>query len=172
MYPLHPEPFLLPAFSPHPSKSSQSTRTGYLFYIAVFYIVVLVTQSCLTPCDPMDCSLPGSSVHGILQARILEWVAMPSSRGSSWPRDLTWISCIAGRFFNLRATGKSSILHIVKYTFQCYSLKSSYSFLLPWHWHLRKICNRSGNKTKVIRIPWFPIVDILFDTIIDIWQVS
>ena len=48
---------------------------------------VKVAQSCLTLCDPMDCSPPGSSVHGILQARILEWVAMPSSRGSSQPRD-------------------------------------------------------------------------------------
>ena len=58
-------------------------------------------QSCLTHCDPMDCSSPGSSVHGILQARILEWVAMPFSRGSSQPRGLThlsWILCIAGRF--------------------------------------------------------------------------
>ena len=44
-------------------------------------------QSCLTLYDPMDCSPPGSSVHGILQARILEWLAMPSSRGSSPPRD-------------------------------------------------------------------------------------
>ena len=42
---------------------------------------------------PMDCSPPGSSVHGILQARILQWVAMPSSRGSSWPRDQTHVSC-------------------------------------------------------------------------------
>ena len=49
-------------------------------------------QLYLTPCDPMDCSPPGSSIHGILQARILEWVAMPSSRGSSWPRDQTHIS--------------------------------------------------------------------------------
>ena len=56
---------------------------------------VLVTQSYLTLCDPMDCSLPGSSVHGILQARIVEWVAMPFSRVSSWPRDWT---CIAYRF--------------------------------------------------------------------------
>ena len=47
----------------------------------------LVTQSCLTLCDPVDCSPPGSSVHGILQARILEWAAMPSSRESSQPRD-------------------------------------------------------------------------------------
>ena len=51
-------------------------------------------QSCLTLGDPMDCSLPGSSVHGILQARILEWVAMPSSRGASWSGDWTQISCL------------------------------------------------------------------------------
>ena len=55
-------------------------------------------------CDPMVCSLPGSSVHGILQARILEWVAIFFSRGSSWPRDRTWVSCIAGRLFIIWAT--------------------------------------------------------------------
>ena len=49
--------------------------------------------------QPMDSSLPGSSVHGILQARILEWVAIPFSRGSSQPRDRTQVSCIAGEFF-------------------------------------------------------------------------
>ena len=49
-------------------------------------------QSCPTLCGPMDCSPPGSSVHGILQGRLLEWVAMPSARGSSWPRDRTHIS--------------------------------------------------------------------------------
>ena len=64
-------------------------------------VFVLVTQSCPTLCDPMNCSLPGSSVYGILQARILEWVAMPSSRGSSQSRDQTWVSCIAGRFFTI-----------------------------------------------------------------------
>ena len=52
----------------------------------------------------MDCSPPGSSLHGILQARILEWVAIPFSRGSSWPRDWTWASCFAGRFFTIWAT--------------------------------------------------------------------
>ena len=68
---------------------------------------VLVIQSCPTLCDPMDCSPPGSSVCGILQARILEWVAMPSSRGSSRPRYWTcisWVSRIAGRFFTVWAT--------------------------------------------------------------------
>ena len=60
-------------------------------------VKVLVTQSCPTLCDPMDCSLPGSSVLEILQARILEWIAIPFSRRSSWPRDLnhvSWDSCI------------------------------------------------------------------------------
>ena len=53
------------------------------------------SQSCLTLCDPMDCSLPGSSVHGIFQARILEWVAISHSRGSSPTRDQTCISCVS-----------------------------------------------------------------------------
>ena len=61
--------------------------------------VVLAAESCLTLCDPADCSPPGSSVHGILQAGILEWVAIFFSRGSSRPRDQTCVSRIAGRFF-------------------------------------------------------------------------
>ena len=69
---------------------------------------VLVTQLCPTLCDPMDCSRPGSSIHRILQARILEWVAIPFSRGSSWPRDGTRVSCIAGRFFNVCITRKAN----------------------------------------------------------------
>ena len=55
-------------------------------------VKVLVAQLCLTLCDPMDCSPPGSSAHGILQARVLEWVAIPFSRGSSQPKDQTWVS--------------------------------------------------------------------------------
>ena len=64
-------------------------------------VKVLVAQSCLTLCDPTDCSLPGSSVHGILQARILEWVAIPFSRGSSQPRDQTQVASTAGGFFSV-----------------------------------------------------------------------
>ena len=67
---------------------------------------VLVTQSCSTLCDPVDCSPPGSSVHGILQARILEWVAIPFSRRSYWPRDRTQISHISGRFLLSETPGK------------------------------------------------------------------
>ena len=64
-------------------------------------------QSCLTLCHPMDCSPPGSSIHGILQARRLEWVAITFSRGSSQPRDWSLVSCIAGRFFTVCTIGKS-----------------------------------------------------------------
>ena len=70
-----------------------------------FYLLkkvkVLVTESCTTLCNPMDCSLPGSSVHGILQSRILKWVAMLFSRGSSRSRDQIHVSHIAGRFFTV-----------------------------------------------------------------------
>ena len=72
-------------------------------------------QSCLTLCDPMDCSPPGSSVHGIFQARILEWVAMTCSRESSPPRDPTCISCgyfIADGFFPPEPPGKPKIYYI------------------------------------------------------------
>ena len=60
--------------------------------------------SFLSCCDPMDCSLPISSVHGIFHVRMLEWIAVPFSRGSSRPRDRTQVSCIAGRFFTIWAT--------------------------------------------------------------------
>ena len=77
----------------------------------------LVAQSCLTLCDPMDCSPPGSSIHGILQARILEWVAMPCSRRSYQPRDQTTVFCTAGRFFISWAT-RETRMHQLKPTSQ------------------------------------------------------
>ena len=58
-----------------------------------------VAQLCPTLCNPMDCGPPGSSIHGIFQARVLEWVAISFSRGSSQPRGGTWVSCTAGRLF-------------------------------------------------------------------------
>ena len=78
----------------------------------------LVSQSCLTLCDPMACNLPGSSVSGILQARILEWVAICFSRGSSPPRDRTQVSCVAGRLFTIWATreGPSKLLANLLFT--------------------------------------------------------
>ena len=71
-------------------------------------VKVLVTQSCPTLCDPTDYSLPGSSVHGILQARILVWVVMSPSKASSQPKNQTCISCTAGRFFTTELPGKPS----------------------------------------------------------------
>ena len=65
---------------------------------------MLVAQLCLTSQNPMDCSPPGSSVHGISQIKVLEWVAIPFSRVSSWPRDGTWVSYIVGRFLTIWAT--------------------------------------------------------------------
>ena len=76
----------------------------------------LVTQSCLTLCDIMDCSLWGSSVHGILQARILEWVA--SSKRSSWPRDQSHSSYSAGRFFTTEPPGKT--LYCLRSSLRCH----------------------------------------------------
>ena len=70
----------------------------------------LVTQSYPNLCNPMDCSSPGSSIHGILQARILEWFAISFSRGSSRPRYQTWVSCIPGRFFTIWTTREAPLL--------------------------------------------------------------
>ena len=66
-------------------------------------VKVLVTQLCATLCDPMDCNPPGSSVHGILQGRILQWVAISFSRRSSQSRDQTrtWVSFVAGGLFTV-----------------------------------------------------------------------
>ena len=74
--------------------------------------VSLVAQSCPTPCSAMDCSLPGSSVHGILQARILEWVTMPSSGESSVSRDQTHVSGFAGGFFTTEPPEKPIAGHV------------------------------------------------------------
>ena len=71
---------------------------------------ITFTELCPALCDPMDYSPPGSSVHGIFQARIQEWVAIPFSRRSSRPRDWTQVSCIVGRFFTIEATREAHSL--------------------------------------------------------------
>ena len=78
--------------------------------VCVCVCVCLVTQLYLSLCDLMDCSLPSSSVHGILQARILEWVAIPFARESSQTRDWTQVSQIAGGFFTSWATREAHIM--------------------------------------------------------------
>ena len=84
--------------------NSPLKRHMHLMFMCLF------TQLCLTLCDPMDHSPQGSSVHGILQARTLEQVAMPSSRGSSQPRDRTQVSHLAGRFFTTWATREAHLM--------------------------------------------------------------
>ena len=77
--------------------------------ILVFWSESEGAQSWPTLCDPMDCSVPGSSVNGIFQARVLEWVAISISRGSSQPRDWTQVSHIAGRHFTIWATREALV---------------------------------------------------------------
>ena len=92
-------------------------------------ILWLVAQSCLTLCDPMDCSPLGSSVHGILLAGMLKWVAILFSRGWSWPRDQTHVSCLAGEFFTIWATRKAMILVFLIFSFKTYFSLSSFTLI-------------------------------------------
>ena len=106
-------------------------------------------QSCLTLCNPMDCSPPGSSVHRILQARIVEWIAIPFSRGSCLPKDRTRVSCIssiAGRFFTAEPLGKPTPnFNILSKK----SLSSYFSEYLPRSHQSRKSLNRGPRGVSV-----------------------
>ena len=94
--------------------------------------VCLVTQSCLTLCDPVKYSPPGSSVHRIFQARILEWVAISFSKGSSWPRDWTWISCVACRLFTIWVTKEVCTFYLF-YIWKFVPLSLSHLFFFSLH---------------------------------------
>ena len=89
-------------------KRSKEWEDGSLRLRQILVWLCLVAQLCPTLCDPMDYSPLGSSVHEILQARILKWLAMPSSRGSSQPRDWTQVSCLVGWFFIVWVTRQAS----------------------------------------------------------------
>ena len=82
---------------------------------STMHVCMLSLQFCLTLCDSMERSPPGSSVQGILQARILKWVAIPFSRSSPWPKDRTWVSCIAGGFFTTWTTREAQMNIVWKY---------------------------------------------------------
>ena len=94
---------------------------------------VLVAQLGSTLCEPMDCSLPGSSVHGILQAGILEWVTIPFSKGSSWPRDQTCASCSTRRFFTIWVTREAQTLGVTKSTANLVFLQNNLWRFLVYH---------------------------------------
>ena len=85
----------------------------FMLHFTSLKVKVLVALSCPTPWDTMDCRLPASSAHGILQARIVEWIAFSFSRESSWLRDRTWVSCIAGRFFTYWVTREPPITSLI-----------------------------------------------------------
>ena len=84
-------------FPPSPWQSPFSLFLWFVYYVCMCVCVHAHThaQSCYTLCNSMNCSLPGSFVHGVFQARILEWVAISSSRWSSWPRNWAHISCVS-----------------------------------------------------------------------------
>ena len=112
--------------SPRAFVFTEIYRKVSMFSFAAFFARCLHAkslQSCLTLCDPMDCNPSGSSVHGILQAWILRWVAISFSRGSSGPRDWTQISGIAGRFITIRATWGN--LRIQRHNFKCFDVSGS-----------------------------------------------
>ena len=93
---------------------------------------LLFTKSSPTLCDPMNCSSPGFSVHGISQARVPEWVAIPFSRGSSQPRDQTQVSHIGGRLFTVRAT-REALLTMPK-PLTAWITTSCGKFLMRWEY--------------------------------------
>ena len=116
-----------------------------------FCCCYLVAKSCPTLCDPMDCSPPGSSVHGILQARILEWVAISFSRGSSWSKDWTHVSCIGRQILYHAPPGKPK--------FYCRKLdkKLIYNLDFPWVCYLTHIILAKEPKWGFLlhsRTPW------------------
>ena len=115
--------FPLPLFPSHPPLCFR------LWIIPpTLVLVALVAQSCPTPCDPKDCSPSGSSAHGIILARILDWITNFFSRGFSQPGPQTRVSCIAGRFFPFGLQG--IILEFLPFPF---------SFLPP-AWSAHTIC--------------------------------
>ena len=104
-------------YSPIPWVHKELYTTEPLSLSHVFIYVCSVASVVSDSLDSMDCSLLGSSVNRIFQARTLEWVAKPSSRGSSWPRDLIYISCIAGSFFTAEPLGKPTYIYMYIHTF-------------------------------------------------------
>ena len=132
---------------PHPGSSRQQSEKASGHSLC---LPAQLLQSCPTLCDPVDGHLPGSSVHGILRARILEWVAISYSRGSSWPRDQTRVSCgsgIAGVFFTAEPVFPQFPQGGVK------TVGNGYSLTFPETIYSRpSFYNRSTNGAEVVVI--------------------
>ena len=126
---------------------------GLRFFLGVLWFQVLylalkwlshrwhmssIAQLCLTLWDPMDCNLSDSSVHGILQTRMLEWIAISFFRGSSWHRDWSQVSCIAGRYFTIWATDEAQNLALI--------IKPNNSHLVDYKSCLFLVSSKNQNK--------------------------
>ena len=131
--------FILPSESLSPLSLCKSCSLlllcpfcyGIIGFLKHWKVKVLVTQSCLTLCDPMDCGPPASSVHGVLQGRILEWAAITYLSRSSQPKHQTWVSCIAGRFFTIWVTKEALLKHYLFYSNQ---FSSDQQICVYWGW--------------------------------------
>ena len=140
--------------------------SGYPLVSLDFPHSIVGTQSCLTLCDPKNCSPPGSSVHGIFQARMLEWVTIPFSSGSSQPRDWTQVSCIAGKFFTTESPGKPASTHCDQPHPKCLSLcpppPDIHTFTTTSGWcycqspDLVDTCKASSP----LALPWHPVLPL------------
>ena len=130
---------------------------------------VLVAQTCLTLCDLMDCSPPGSSVRGILQARILESVAIPFSRGCFWPRSQTQISDIAGRFLTVWAT-REALLFIKNCQIVFQSGCTIFAF--PSAVNENSCCSTSSPAFGLVSFGFLDILINYLATMCGLWDVS
>ena len=121
----------------YPAEWCDSIYVYACIYTCVYIcvVMVLVAQLCPTLCDPVDCSPPGTSLCGILQAGILKWVAIPFSRGSFWPEDWLCVSCLAGRFFTFWATRGACLcvflFHLGYFLYSSIYLSIPYSCFVP-----------------------------------------
>ena len=116
-----------------PSLRNRKDFKSTLVWFLSTYLMLCCAKSCLTLCNPMDCSLPGSSVHCILQARILEWVAISFSRVSSQPRDRIQVSRITGEFCTIWATREApTYLSLAENILGCVRCSPVHLWWLGW----------------------------------------
>ena len=119
------------------------------------YTYIVKALSCPTLCNPVDCSSPGSSIHGILRARILEWVAISFCRGSSQPRDRTQVSCIAGRRFNLWATREAyTDIHIYVHYVYIFIYIHSNTIKEQARWRKERRVGTPEERVEEMRMGW------------------
>ena len=129
-----------------------------------------VAQSCPALCDPMDCSLPGFSVYGIFQARILEWVAISFSRRSSQPRDWTQVSCTVGRCFTIWALKLTKWILLSKLMQDWNLISLSVKSAPLWKKNCMSFCVLRWAifilTVFVILVKWISTVSVIYDPVV------